>query len=248
MIETRPFIKALPSRGKLGMYSGAKVGMVFRLGHLVLGYYKDGYVPVVADATQPASRSKAVVQLELNELVPACLAQAEIPPVQTQQDSINTSCANATAAKPPENTGVRSGKRRGQRGIVSVLNGPWERGSLLWPHDQEVPINDLSHRDQGWWAVDAVNPNAWPAAREYMHRTSTDVVLVAETKVSASETALAEQIARGDKWNAALQPCIISTVGVSPREWLWVCGSTSGSPCRPPSRWPSITRCPAVLP
>ena len=53
----------------------------------------------------------------------------------------------------------------------------------------------------------------YTAARGYMHRTSADAVLIAEAKVPADETALAEQVALGDKWNVALQPCITSTVG-----------------------------------
>ena len=208
MADTPPFIKALPCRGKLGIWSGSKVGMAFRLGHLGLGYYKDICIPVKnADVVQPI-RSKAVVRIELDELVPA-----ETPPVHSQQDTTNSYSANASAAQPPQVTKTRRGKRRGQRGIVSVLDGPWERDSLLWPINQHVPIADLSHRDQGWWAVDAVNPNAWPAARGYMHRTSADAVLIAEAKVPADETALAEQVALGDKWNVALQPCIVSTVG-----------------------------------
>ena len=24
-----------------------------------------------------------------------------------------------------------------------------------------VKLNDASHRDKGWWAIDTANPNAW---------------------------------------------------------------------------------------
>jgi len=208
MADPPSYIKALPSRGRLGISSGSKAGMVFRLGHLGLGYYIDRYIDTPVEAAAVQDRSVAVVELELDELVPA-----DDPPVQLQLDTTHPTSANAVAAKPPKIIGVRRGKRRGARGIVSVLDGPWESDSLFWPLNQHVPINDLSHRDQGWWTVEAVNPNAWPAAREYMHRTSADVVLVAETKVPAQETALAEQVARGDKWNVALQPCVVSAVG-----------------------------------
>ena len=85
--------------------------------------------------------------------------------------------------------------------MPSVLDGPWERDSLMWPIDRSVPIDDILHRTQGWWAVEAVNANAWPAAMEYLNRTSADVVLVAETKVAAGEKlAEAEQSARVNKW------------------------------------------------
>ena len=54
--------------------------MVFRLGHLGLGYYIDKYMYTPMEAEVVQDRSVAVVELELDKLVPA-----DDPPVQMQQ-------------------------------------------------------------------------------------------------------------------------------------------------------------------
>ena len=67
---------------------------------------------------------------------------------------------------------------------------------------------------QGWWAIDTVNPNAWPAAADYLKRTSAEVVAVQEAKVEGGRhTAEAEQSIRACKWTASLEPCVMSQCG-----------------------------------
>ena len=55
--------------------------------------------------------------------------------------------------------------------------------SYLWPNDASLSSKDKEHRRDGWWAIDSVNPNAWPAAAEYLDNTTADIALVQDAKV-----------------------------------------------------------------
>ena len=123
----------------------------------------------------------------------------------------------ACACGPAPNDGTnksrkcRRGGKNGARHVTSVLDGPWERDSLLWPSELHVRIDDDSHVKQGWWAIDTVNPNAWPAAADYLKRTSVEVVAVQDAKVeSGRHIDEAEQSMRACKWTASLEPCVVS--------------------------------------
>ena len=47
-------------------------------------------------------------------------------------------------------------------------------------------MSGQSHRGYGFWALDTVNPNAWPGAAELLATTSADVVLVQEAKIDTA--------------------------------------------------------------
>ena len=74
-----------------------------------------------------------------------------------------------------------------------------------WPNDASLSLLDEAHRKAGWWAIDTVNANAWPAGADYMARTAADVVLAQEVKVpNGYPREAAEQAARGVKWGGPL--------------------------------------------
>ena len=81
VIETRPFVKAEPQRGRLGKFSGSKPGMCFRLGEHGLGYYRDGPPCHVQPDRCTAWRPTAVHVLELDVLVPVPTPSVPAPPV-----------------------------------------------------------------------------------------------------------------------------------------------------------------------
>ena len=89
--------------------------MCFRLGDLGLGYYRDGVLQISVPIREPR-RPAVVHQLELAELIPLAHVQ--------QPDQLDVTTINASAAVNPISARVRRGKRRGARGIVSVLDGP----------------------------------------------------------------------------------------------------------------------------
>ena len=86
--------------------------------------------------------------------------------------------------------------------------------SYLWPNDASLSSKDEEHRRNAWWAIDSVNPNAWPAAVEYLNSTTADIALVQEAKVQEGYPCdAAEQAARVKKWNVSLNPCMVTAAG-----------------------------------
>ena len=49
-----------------------------------------------------------------------------------------------------------------------------------WALDAGVDSADVAHRKAGLWAIDSLNPNAWPAALDYMQVAGADFALVQE--------------------------------------------------------------------
>ena len=60
-----------------------------------------------------------------------------------------------------------------------------------------VESNDCSHRENGLWAFDTVNPNAWPGAADFLASTAADFVAVQEARVEACGVQDTESAARG---------------------------------------------------
>ena len=84
----------------------------------------------------------------------------------------------------------------------------------LWPNDKSISLSDASHRSVGLFAIDTVNPNAWSAGADYMHRTSADVILAQEVRLPGGEPCrAAEQAARNAKWKLAVEPCLLTNKG-----------------------------------
>ena len=85
---------------------------------------------------------------------------------------------------------------------------------------------DVSRREQGLWAVDTVNPNAWPAAADYLKQTSADFCCVQEAKLMAGDVVNpAEQTMRVATWDASVTPCSVSMKG-RPSAGVAVCART----------------------
>jgi exonuclease III len=140
--------------------------------------------------------------------------------VHVPTPSVPVTTASAPAHPPPEPAPAisacakRRRSRKGSRDAPTTLDGPWERGSLAWPATKWAPIDDMEHRKQGLWAIDTVNPNAWPKAADYLKRTSSDFVCVQETGVKQGRFIDdAEQAAKACKWTPSLQPCVVTECG-----------------------------------
>ena len=68
-----------------------------------------------------------------------------------------------------------------------------------WPDDGSLSAMNKDHVLAGLWALDTVNPNAWPGARKYLEMSAADVVLVQEAKLRDEAIAVAEQSAKIEK-------------------------------------------------
>ena len=70
-----------------------------------------------------------------------------------------------------------------------------------------VKLNDASHRDKGWWAIDTANPNAWGGAAEILNSSAADVIALQETRIPEAGTKDHENVARNSGWNLTISAC-----------------------------------------
>ena len=81
----------------------------------------------------------------------------------------------------------------------------------VWADDGSMSFLDDSHVAAGLWAVECINPNAWPATLEHLKATRADVILTQEVKKrGGDEVAAAENSARVAKWSLAIEPCRVT--------------------------------------
>ncbi len=83
-------------------------------------------------------------------------------------------------------------------------------GGAHWPHDGSLSAADRSHVVAGLWAIDTLNPNAWPGAIEYLGQSAADFVTVQESRVRSQQCEDKESTARMSKWNVSVEPCVIT--------------------------------------
>ena len=147
----------------------------------------------------------------------AAANQASLNP---QTVEVKKSSATAPVTGPRDGGRDQLNKRKNSRRQPGRLNGEWlpvavgSPDSWLWPNDASLSMKDVEHRRHGWWAIETLNPNAWPAAAEYLNGTSADIVLVQEAKVPEGYPAdAAEQTARTLKWSVSINPCAITGNG-----------------------------------
>ena len=76
-----------------------------------------------------------------------------------------------------------------------------------------VKLNDTTHIDKGWWAVDTANPNAWGGVAEILKSSSADAVALQETRIPEAGTKDHEHVARSAGWNMAISGCCYGQAG-----------------------------------
>ncbi len=86
-----------------------------------------------------------------------------------------------------------------------------DAGADVCPDDGTLAAKDRSHVVAGLWAIDTVNPNAWPSTMEYLQLSAADLVVTQEPKVLPGQPcADSEAQARQAKWALSLEPCLIT--------------------------------------
>ena len=111
-----------------------------------------------------------------------------------QQSGQHDSSRDASTSLPPPSQcpgrgdvpeSSSSSRQRRRRGAAGKDDS--ERYVSGFARSMEVQTADAAHREQGLWAVDTVNPNAWPAAAAYLKQTSFDFCCVQEAKLMAGD-------------------------------------------------------------
>ena len=151
---------------------------------------------------EAARKRKAARLLAIKNFIPTptvatdLLAKGQAPPTAPRAGGL------------PEISNRRCRETKGRE--ADGHNGP------TWPNDQPISLSDASHRNAGFSAIDAVNPNAWSAGADYMHRTTADVVLTQEVRLPEGEPCrAAEQAARNAKSRLATEPCLVTGRGAT---------------------------------
>ena len=70
-----------------------------------------------------------------------------------------------------------------------------------------VRLADVGHREKGLWALDTVNPNAWPGATEVLATSTADFVAIQEARVEKEEKENKEATAKGQGWKMSISSC-----------------------------------------
>ena len=60
---------------------------------------------------------------------------------------------------------------------------------LGWLDADCLDAADRSHVSAGLWAIDTVNPNAWPGTMEYLRMSAADFVITQESRVRSAHWA-----------------------------------------------------------
>lgn len=177
-------------------FSGSKPGWSFKRGSLGQGYYKEGVAH--PEPTKPQCTTKMLpVKLNLSGLLRErdLIGEPRRATLADEDDKCNNSKAQARKLK----------KRKARAGVKA------DETQISMP--EQVGTKDTSHRDEGLWAFDSANPNAWAGAEEYLSCTGADFVGVQETKVDAAGVADKEATARNIGWSASLRRCCLGVGG-----------------------------------
>ena len=175
-------------------YEGSRWGWLFKKGAAGLGYYKDGVPekqPVQLSTLLWPTANVEPVRLELSKMLEVQVTIGN-PVKATFEDEV-----------------VKQDKKKSKKDKKESARGSPAGNSPVNQFLKETMVNfgDATHRDEGWWAVDSVNPNAWPGAVEAMSSSAADFLTVQEAKVETGAVADAESAARGKGWRAAIAPC-----------------------------------------
>ena len=126
--------------------------MVFKTGDKGLGYYKEqaGRVIKLAPEVWPM-QGCTPMKIMINEFIEATPKEAEEVVPKTMPPTIKQMFA-ARDTRP---------------------SGPED---LSWADDGFMSLLNKDHRNEGLWAFDTCNANAWAGAKTYLERTQADFV------------------------------------------------------------------------
>ena len=218
-------VSVVPLFAAARKFLGARPGAVFKLGHEGLGYYRD-VAPVVEifPSLCPAHGVPRVV-LRLDELIDVNPKPKDAGPLGVRGGASSRRCRRARrrgrrgtetcqatlgqfpAAVPqtPDDSELQADEESSEAGHDS------HEGDVACPDNETVCAGDRSHIGAGLWAIDTVNPNAWPGTLEYLRMSAADFIVTQEARVSSGQPCdEAESQARGAKWSLSVKPCRVT--------------------------------------
>jgi hypothetical protein len=178
--------RGMPEFSKAKKFSGAWLGMVFKRGHLGVGYYRDEFV----------------LNLKLMDHVSAA---ADAIPITISLDKIIPN-GNTEATRTEDEPDTCPRRKRTSTGRKSKGEGL----DMEWPSDDSLAANSTFHAMQGHWAFETVNGSCWNTASEYLTKSAADFVGIQESKILEGSIADTEQAARNKGWKTAISPCILT--------------------------------------
>ena len=202
--DRRVYGPAAPKFTAEKSYQGLRENRVFKTGVAGLGYYMD------EGPTQPIELLQFVLPMEAAPLVPLELHKLLPDKVKPHRRNIITTPSPCRRRMRPRKQGVV--------GFEAALH----EEDPIWPSDGSLSMYDDTHRVKGMYAIDTVNPNAWPAAEQYCVGTAADFVCVSRRRRSML-----------GKWTKLKRRCASGTgqslsvlverdrVGGSLLEWRW---------------------------
>ena len=160
--------------------------MVSKTGENGLGYYREQQATVIRLAPDIIPMHGCTpMKITISELINATVKEEQDTAPRTSPPTVKQRLvARCTRADGPED--------------------------LSWADDGSLSMISKDHREEGLWAFDTCNPNAWPGAKKYLEKTQADFVAVQEAKVPAGEAEDAEQAARNSGWRTAIGACVIT--------------------------------------
>ncbi len=187
-------------------FAGPRHGRVFKLGEQGLGYYLDAggaigqLPPVVSSCTVGGpGAQRTAVRIALDQLVP----RGAEPPAASPAAATPLAEQPSTTSEPLASQGRQRGRRGRRR----------RRGTEPFELPRECKLRDESHRRAGLWALDTINPNAWPRAVEHIGGSAADVVMVQEVRRGSCDVNAAEREAAATSWTMSLAPGVLTQAG-----------------------------------
>ena len=207
---------------------GAREGYVFTTARGATGYYREeGRHRQSLDANFPelgylagVLGSGGKVTINLEELLPQP-TDPRRPPREDWQDG--------------QKRATRSGMPRAKR--KPCRPPPTAEVDQEFGTRTECQTEDSAFRGHGLIAIDTVNPNASPAALEYLERSAADAIVVQELRTIGPRTLAVQRAAKWAGWHLSSQHAdatekdgVSAGVGVAVRARLGL----AVSPCRAP--------------
>ncbi len=182
-------------------FAGPRPGFAFKKGPAGVGDYINtiegtGTMTLSgsSNADEAAGNERRTISLDL--LVPLPVHEARTDAFLTDVQKAQRTC-HGGSGQPRKRRAARRGKGSTTSFEVTI----------------ETQTADREHRAAGLWAIDSVNPNAWPAAEAYLEMTSADAVLVQEARRKKGQTDAAENSALRIGWAASIQPAVTTFLG-----------------------------------
>ena len=148
--EGRPGETAVASTFvKYEQYSGPWSGWVFKTGKQGLGYYQDGI---------PEGDDNSTGDDPMSRLAPVTL---KLEGMLTFEERIGDPLSATMQDEPSKELKKTSRKAKKEKARASKV-----RHDVASSLPDTVTGKDVSHKDEGLWAVDTANPNAWGGATE----------------------------------------------------------------------------------